>query len=180
MGGLEPSYNLSDQDKEALYGDDWTKSSQYKLISWRSEALQLSRRHCDAGFKSKRLKYLIGMPILLLSGTITVLLAITEQTPNQGYSVATIIISGVVTFLSALNTFLAPSEKYIAHIHASNAYANVARSIDYVVTLPPQKRPDVEVAYVQATSELNNIATAAPPLRYANQRRKEPNFDDMV
>jgi hypothetical protein len=179
-GGEELSdrYNLSDMDKENLYGDDWSKSSQYKLVEWRSEALQLARRHAAAAGKAKFMKYMINIPVLLLAGAVTVLLSLREQWGGAGLTTAAIVVSGVTAFLTALNTFLAPGDKFMGHVQASNAYQNVARNIDYMITLPPCKRPDVEVAYVQATSELNNIATAAPPLKFA--KSKNPDFSDIL
>jgi hypothetical protein len=68
-----------------------------------------------------------------------------------------------------------PQDKCVRHYTAVLSYENLVRNVEYVITLPPKKRPDVEVSYVLVTTALDNICTSAPPI----QRGRVPRFEEF-
>jgi hypothetical protein len=162
------SLNLSDIAHETLYGDDWASTAQDKLEDWRDEALKLSEKHDLARAFYTIQRDGLNIPIIALSGITTVLLGVQAVVSSaeeiDPMSLSTLLISGVTTFLSGVNAFYSPAERVQRHIQVCNAYGSLARHIDYILHLPVQKRPDVEVSYVQATMSFDRIASEAPPL----------------
>jgi hypothetical protein len=168
----DDSIGLSDMDREVVYGDDWTKSSQRKLIQWKFDCIRLQVKHEEAAKYAKIRRDLLTIPIIFFSGAVTLLISVGEQWETNALNLVALLVSAIVTALTSLNSLLKPTEKHEKHVCAANAYANLVRQIDYTCTLLPVKRPDVEVAYVSVTSEMDNIATTAPPLPFQSRGRE--------
>ena len=166
---LGSSLRLSEQAKEAIYGDDWTSSTQDKLEEWKVEAEKWSDWHDKARATFTWQRDCMNIPIIAFSGLTTIMLGIKSlQSASAGIidplSVATLCMSGLTTFISGVNAFYSPAERVQKHIDASNAFGSLARSIDYTISLPPKKRPDVEVSYVCVTKTFDAIGSQAPPV----------------
>jgi hypothetical protein len=152
-----------------IFGDDWTIIAQNKLIDWRKDARKLSQWHDNARSKFTHQRDCLNIPIIALSGLTTVLLGIQSLgSASVGIidplSISTLCVSGVTTFISGVYAFYSPAERVQKHLNASNAYGSLVRQIDYTINLPPKKRPDVEVSYVQVTGMFDAIGGQAPPL----------------
>jgi len=157
--------DLEQQAAETVYGDDWTNTAQDKLETWRNEAMVLSEKHDHARSIFTGTRDRLNLPVIVFSAATTVLVSQNASgEPNMAINLAALVLSGLTTVISGFNAFYAPSERVANHIKSSNAYGSLARMIDYTINLPPHKRPDVEVAYVQVTSMLDAIGGSAPPL----------------
>ena len=106
------------------------------------------------------------------------LLAFNERYPAAYLSDIAIGTSAIVSLMSGIDFLTSPQEKYVGHKQAKSAYGNIVRTVDYFCSLPLKKRPDVEVAYVIVTGEMNNIETTSPPAPLI--REGTDRFPDLV
>jgi ABC-type multidrug transport system fused ATPase/permease subunit len=158
--------DLEAQAQEKIYGDDWTESAQDQLERWRKEASLLSDWHDQARSIFTKQRDSLNLPVIFLSGLTTVLIGTNSIGTRLSPSIAlsSLVVSGITTFISGVNAFYSPAERVSRHIDASNQYAALVKNIDYTLHLPPHKRPDVEVSYVEVTSAFAAIGGTAPPI----------------
>lgn len=156
--------NLEEQANEQVYGDDWTDTAQDKLESWKINAVENSALHEKARKKWTRFRDTLKLPSFGLTALAAFTMGINQFYEKQSLNVVALGLTSFDLFLKAVYYHYSPSERAEKHNEASNAYAGLCRSIDYQVYLPPNKRPDVEVAFVQVTTELDAIGSRAPPI----------------
>ena len=155
---------LEDQAQEKIYGDDWTESAQDKLEAWKINTIECSALHEKARRKWTAFRDFLKLPSFGLTALSAFTMGINQFYGRQYLSVLALGLTSSDLFLKAVYYHYSPSERAERHNEASNAYAGLCRSIDYQIYLPPNKRPDVEVAFVQVTTELNAIGSRAPPV----------------
>lgn len=163
---LPRDLDLEQQASENTFGDDWTNTAQDKLEAWRDEASLLSDLHDRARTSFTVVRDYLSIPVIALSGVTTILIGVNAigGEANYGISVSSLVVSGITTFISGVNAFYSPAERVSKHIDASNKYGSLVKNIDYTLHLPPNKRPDIEVAYVQVTGQFDAIGGTAPPI----------------
>lgn len=156
-------------DEETIFGDDWTDTAHLKLIDWKKEAERLAVCHDVAREMFKKKRDMLVLPMIFLSGATTVLLGAnpTNYTNLYPITLVTLLVSGLNTFISGLHAYYDYGDRSINHLQSSNLYMSLARTIDYTLCLPPKKRPDVEVSFVQVTSSFDSIGANAPPIPMA-------------
>lgn len=173
-----PAYELKSISEMPSYGDDWTEANQQRMYEWKSEALTLARLHYKK-MTNQRTIFLVIKPAAILCSVLTATaLSFSDRYPAMPFADVAILISALASLANGFDFLVGPQECYLQHKQAKCAYMNVVRTIEYMCTLPPQKRPDVEVAYVLVTGEMNNIETNAPPIPMASERSlKFPEFE---
>lgn len=161
------SCDLKELDDESLHGDSWTNTAQLQLVRWKHDAERLSSLHNLSRSKFAFLSHCVNIPLIFFSGITTIALGF-QRSGGEGMSdVArntTLILSGLTTFLSGLNSYYNFSTRAGNHNNASNAYGGLVRNIDYTISLHPSKRPDVEVSFVQTCSSFDSIGGTSPPI----------------
>ena len=155
---------LEDQANEKIYGDDWTETAQDKLEYWKLNAVECAALHEKARKQWTRFRDLVKLPSFGLTALSAFTMGINQFYQDQTLNVVVLGLTSADLFLKAVYYHYSPSERAEQHNEASNAYSGLCRSIDYQLYLPPDKRPDVEVAFVQATTEMNAIGSRAPPV----------------
>ena len=164
--------NIDDQAAETLYGDNWSSSAQQKLLLWKEEADTYSRWHDTAHRYFTRKKYIVGVPTILFGAFTTILLGINSITekPSCLISILALSTSCLSTICSGIQMFFSWSDRASKHNQASHAYNNLSRTIDYETNIPPNKRPDIEVAFVRVTSAFDTIGTNAPNVPFTYRK----------
>lgn len=154
-----------------LYGDDWGSANQAKLYTWKRDCHALALAHSKHMRKQQLVYKCIKLIATFFVVTTSTLLAFQEQRgPGDALSQIAIVAAAIVALMNGVDFLLAPQEKSIQHKQAHDGYSNLVRTIDYFCSLPPKKRPDVEVAYVTVTGEMYNLETSAPPVEFITSR----------
>lgn len=154
--------DIYEQNLEELVGDDWTNCSQQTILQWGEVAVYQAKLHEDAAASSKRLRDWIMFPIVLLASSTTVLIAISDIASSDVWHYLALVFSGLTAFITGWNSHLKPGEKYILHANAANEYNALNREVQYVCSLHPKKRPDVEVPFTSISNRFDNISKVAP------------------
>ena len=174
-------YTLEILEESPLYGDDWTEANQEQLYTWRRQCKEFAKEHHVSMLKQKARYVTLKVCITVLAVASAVIIAFNKRYNSQALSDTSIVSTGLISLFTGIDYLLSPQEKYVGHKQAASSYAHLARMIKYQCTLPPKKRPDVEVAYVIATSEMFNIETTAPHLgkRFIEEKGRSPDFKDL-
>ena len=167
---------IYDLNSEELVGDDWTNTAQEALIVWKDTAMNRANKHDIAAVNTKRLRDLLMFPIIFIASSTTIIIAFSDISHTEVFKYLALVMSGSTAALTALNSHLKPGEKFIMHSNAANEYRGLAREIEYITSLHPKKRPDVEVPFTAITNRFDNIARVAPFLTPKKQKPRSPKF----
>ena len=161
---LEKDIKLEEQANEQIFGDDWTESSQNQIEEWRREAIENSSEHSEASSSWRRFGNRIKIPSLSLTALTTFLVGAEKYVHIPHFFLFTLAVSSLNVFAQSLMHHYNTDERVERHSEVSRAYTNLSRRLDYTLTLPIHKRPDVEVIFVQTTTEFESIDQRSPPL----------------
>jgi hypothetical protein len=133
------------------------------------DALYSSRSQFEAARRWSRVHLWIGIPT-------TVLAALASGSAFNGQGLAAGIMAGLVAALSALSTFLNPSERAQSHHTAGSQYAalrNQAR-IFYKIAAAAMNEDDAAARVAELGTERDNLNLASPGIpRWAFERARK-------
>jgi hypothetical protein len=170
-------HTIYEINEEEIVGDDWTNSAQETLLVWGKEASEFAEQHEKAAVKAKAMRDIIIFPVIFFASATTVVIAFSDISDESAFRYAALVMSGLTAFMTALNTHLKPAEKFMLHAAAANEYRSLIKDIDYMTSLHPSKRPDVEVPFTALTNRFDNISRIAP-FYSPTKKKRDPKFFD--
>lgn len=130
---------------------------------YKESCVYLSSQHYRGAEKALRQHQLIGIPVVIIGTVVTTsIFATVNSSPSFGWKIAAGIVSLIGAILSALQTFLKPSDKAAEHKASAANYRALARRVDFFL-LKHDRSPGFTgdpTAFDLALGELEKIADA--------------------
>ncbi|HEU4355981.1 MAG TPA: SLATT domain-containing protein [Actinomycetota bacterium] len=146
----------------------WTSEQSMLLADWGHRAAAAQHAHYFLAGRLRRSNLWLGIPTVVISAVVgTSLFATLAQEgadiPNALRAIVGTL-SVLAAVLAALQTFLRFAERSERHVVAGDWYAAIARRIDELAVIPPDRRGDPREVLDGIRKELNKASQSYPEI----------------
>lgn len=145
--------NSTDIDRVEM---KWNNNLEKKLHEWLDLCKDISIAHSKMAKKRKKCHYILSIPTII----IPLFMGFTQQYFGEEHDFYPLISSSgylITGSLTAVNTFLGYSSKYVEHEVASNRYEEVMYEIDSILIKPKKHRQAADVCMERIKNNIESL-----------------------
>jgi hypothetical protein len=145
----------------------WTSQESGLLAEWGRRAKAAQHAHYLLASQLRRRNLWLGIPTVIISAIVgTSLFATMSQEEALPVPLRIIVgmLSVAVAVLAALQTFLRFAERAERHVAAGDWFASIAREVEELLALSPDRRENSKDVLDRIRKEMNKASQSYPPI----------------
>jgi hypothetical protein len=165
---------LDDLVREKIYAKHWNETSNDLLERWSNQCKNQVEMHNNAASNKRRYHRYMVVPSIVASGFAAIMSFYSigsdcdEQETVSASKLATQICASLLTtsasVLISMTSVFNYGEQSADHVATSALYTNLDKEIKLQLSLPLERKGDVEVVLTSISEQLAHITIAAPPI----------------